>query len=178
MLVIAAVASALLSLFAELLESSKRLPAGYESAAFLVENGGPQLVYWPRATEPRQTTFRGAIPRGTIAIAHTHPELSHLRMPSAHDRALARRTRLDIYVITRAEVWVATPDGRVMRLVSNGSWSGRRPLQDDPGVTLRAHHDQPRGIYETAGDRGQKMRQTRVADQGMYPYRRREAEEP
>lgn len=131
----AAVAVVLLSLdaqqmflFAELLESAKQLPAGRESAAFLIRDSqrGLYLIRWPESATPRQSTYRGRIPAGAIAIAHTHPELSHLRMPSAHDAALARHTGLDIYVITHAEIWVARgATGNVVRLVSNGSWSGR-----------------------------------------------------
>jgi len=131
----AAVAVVLLSLdaqqlflFAELLENSKRLPAGREAAAFLARDSqrGLYLFRWPASATPRQSTYSGRIPAGTIAIAHTHPELSHLRMPSADDAALARHTGLDIYVITHAEIWVARgATGNVVRLVSNGSWSAR-----------------------------------------------------
>lgn len=117
-----------LFLFAELLERAKHLPAERESAAFLVRDSdnGLYLIRWPESTSARQSTYRGRIPAGTIAIAHTHPELTHLRMPSAHDAALARHTGLDIYVITHAEIWVARgATGNVVRIVSNGSWSAR-----------------------------------------------------
>lgn len=115
-----------LSLFAELLERAKHLPTGRESAAFLVRDSdnGLHLIRWPASTTARQSTYRGRIPAGTIAIAHTHPELIHLRMPSAQDAALARNSGLDVYVITRAEIWVARgATGNVIRVVSNGNWS-------------------------------------------------------
>lgn len=127
-----------LSLFAELLENAKRLPAGREAAAFLVRDSqrGLYLIRWPASETPRQSTFSGRIPAGAIAIAHTHPELAHLRMPSAHDAALARRSGLDIYVLTHAEIWLAQGvSGRVVRVVSNGSWSamrGSRPAVRQP----------------------------------------------
>jgi hypothetical protein len=118
-----------LTLFAELLESAKRLPDGRESAAFLVRDSehGLYLIRWPQSATSRQSTYSGRLPTGVIAIAHTHPELTHLRMPSSHDAALARHSGLDVYVITHAEIWLAQGvSGRVVRVVCNGSWSAMR----------------------------------------------------
>jgi len=174
-----------LILFAELLESSRRLPGGRESAAFLVRDleRGLHLIRWPESETPRESTFRGQIPAGAIAIVHTHPELAHLRLPSAHDAALALKSGLDVYVITHAEIWLAEGgSGRIVRVVSNGSWSarssGRRTRENNTAVTRWAHHDQARGVDDASCNCGQQVSETRVADKGMYPNRRGKPEQP
>jgi hypothetical protein len=82
-----------------------------EAAAFLVAtDAGLECVLWPdERRRTRTQAFRGAIPAGTVAIAHTHPDRADLREPSGMDRLEARRTGLPIYVVTHWTVWVADP---------------------------------------------------------------------
>ena len=100
--------------FDALLVRALRLPPNQEAASFLVR--GPDCaireVPWPKPTKAREATYYGAPPPGTIAIAHTHPD--SLPLPSPQDAALAKRSGLDVYVVTRGNVWVAgAVDGRV-----------------------------------------------------------------
>ncbi|HUP64748.1 MAG TPA: Mov34/MPN/PAD-1 family protein [Thermoanaerobaculia bacterium] len=82
-----------------------------ERAAFLVagEGGTVRCVLWPFAPEFQQASFRGTIPAGTLAIAHTHP--NHLPFPSAGDRALAREIGVPVLVLTRKGIMAALPAG-------------------------------------------------------------------
>lgn len=79
-----------------------------ERAAFLIreDDGTLTLEPWPHGGF-RHASFRGAIPRGTIAILHTHP--ADEPQPSARDRAEARRLGLPVVVITPSGVVVAMP---------------------------------------------------------------------
>ncbi len=82
-----------------------------ERAAFLVadEKGTVRCELWPFAPEFQQASFRGAIPAGTIAIAHTHP--NQLPSPSAGDRALAQKLGVPVLVLTRKGIVAALPAG-------------------------------------------------------------------
>ena len=91
-----------------------------ERAAFLVagEEGTVRCVLWPFAPEFQQASFRGAVPAGTLAIAHTHP--NHLPFPSAGDRALAQKLSLPVLVLTRKGIMAALPAGGVPVSLARG----------------------------------------------------------
>ena len=74
-----------------------------ERAAFLVyRDGNVDCVIWPASRMHRAERWEGAVPDGTIAIAHTHPndrpELSE------HDRELSRELGIPVFVVTRLGV--------------------------------------------------------------------------
>ena len=93
-----------------------------EVAAFIVRNPDGKLssMLWPHLPDRREQRYSGAIPAGTIAIAHTHPVFAY--EPSRGDRELAKRVGLPNYVITRATVYVANPDGTMVPLIKSGDW--------------------------------------------------------
>lgn len=103
------------AVFLYLLEKAGSAP-GNEVGAFLVrsERGDVRCRLWPaprREKVQRSVHFHGAPPAGTIGLAHTHPNLPHLRLPSESDATAAKRLRLPIFVVTRFSLWVVYPDG-------------------------------------------------------------------
>jgi hypothetical protein len=105
------------AIFLELLALGSRAP-GEEAGAFLVNdpNGGLRCELWPGPQKRRRAEYEGPIPDGTIALAHTHPNLQHLRAPSAKDGEEAERLALPIYVISRFQLWVVNAKGDRRRL--------------------------------------------------------------
>ena len=96
-----------------------------ERAAFLIResDGTLTLESWTNSGFQR-AVFRGSIPRGTIAVIHTHPQ--YAPEPSAGDRAEARRIRLPVIVITPSAVVAAHPDGSVSRIADDRRWWSSR----------------------------------------------------
>jgi proteasome lid subunit RPN8/RPN11 len=114
----------LLTVSWELLRSAGYGHATREHAAFLVMDGrgGLQLVPWPSRAASHRATYRGAIPAGTVAIVHTHPD--HLPNPSAGDERVSRRLALPVYVLTRSRV--TRTDGERTVQVALGDWNPAR----------------------------------------------------
>ena len=108
-----------LAIYSELITRAMRQGPTVEEAAFLVrENDGAMKCYlWPRATDRLRQSWLGAIPEGTVAIAHTHPE-GYGAWPSRGDRRTARLTGLPIVVVTLWEVTAFDPRTNQVRKVS------------------------------------------------------------
>lgn len=108
----------------ELLRSANYGQSSRERAAFLVRNeeGGLELVPWQFGAESMRAAYRGAVPAGTVAIIHTHP--NGLPYPSRGDAELARRLALPVYVLTRHSV--SFTDGSRTELVARGDWNPSR----------------------------------------------------
>ena len=94
-----------------------------EVAAFLVRdsNGVISAVRWPHTANRRSEHYEGAIPAGTVAIAHTHPLQADPR-PSRGDIEQARKIGLPIYVVTRRNLYVVDASGGVMELFARTDW--------------------------------------------------------
>ena len=105
----------------ELLKTANYGQSSKEHAAFLVLDGDGemQLVQWPWEAESLRASYKGAIPAGTVAIAHTHP--NGLPNPSPGDKALALKLALPLYVLTRSSITM-TEGGRT-ELVVRGDWN-------------------------------------------------------
>jgi hypothetical protein len=88
-----------------------RMP--FERGAFLIreDDGTLTLAIWPHAGFAR-AEWRGGIPRGTIALVHTHP-IGMSARPSARDVAEAKRLALPVLVVTPSGVTAAYPDGSI-----------------------------------------------------------------
>jgi hypothetical protein len=88
-----------------------RMP--FERGAFLIreDDGTLTMAMWPHAGFAR-AEWRGGIPRGTIAVVHTHP-IGMSARPSAHDVAQAKRLALPVLVVTPSRVTAAYPDGSI-----------------------------------------------------------------
>ena len=91
-----------------------------EHAAFIVRDADGSLSFreWPYASESRQATFHGAIPPGTVAIIHTHPNA--IPVPTQPDSELAKRLHLPVYVLTRTRV--TRTSGGAAETVFVGDW--------------------------------------------------------
>ena len=76
---------------------------GEERAGFLVfDEGRFRLVLWPPTHKFHAEEWNGPIPKGTVAVVHTHPPGQPA--PSTHDRAEAQRVGIPMLVITPASV--------------------------------------------------------------------------
>lgn len=108
----------------ELLRSANYGQATRERSAFLVRDrkGRLELVPWVFGAETMRATYRGAIPAGTVAIVHTHPNAAPY--PSRGDAELARRLALPVYVLTRHSVTLT--HGSRTELVARGDWNPAR----------------------------------------------------
>ena len=95
-----------------------------EHAAFIVvdEWGELQLSRWAWGAESLRASYHGKIPRGTLAIVHTHP--MDLPNPSPDDIALARKLGMMVYVITRTSV--TSTDGSRTTRIAYGDWNPHR----------------------------------------------------
>lgn len=126
----------LMGQFAEMVLLSEATTAEEELAAFLVrtDRGGLSLVPWPRGNAERTETWRGPIPPGTIAVVHTHP--NGWRRPSPADHLEAERTGLPFLVLTRWEIWLASPSrSRSVRLLTARNWTSPNWLTTLPDLT-------------------------------------------
>lgn len=102
-----------------------------ESAAWVVERDGrPELVLWTGATGPHHATWKGPVPRGAVALVHTHPRGDDPR-PSSRDVATAREIDLPVTVVTRFALWTASPAGSVAK-DADASWTRELPSRSRP----------------------------------------------
>ncbi len=92
-----------------------------ERAGFLVidEAGHFHLQAWPASNRYHAEEWSGALPRGTVAIAHTHP----IATPAAsmHDCAEALRLGIPMFVLTPdSVVLIGASDGKPHSIASRG----------------------------------------------------------
>ena len=108
--------------FAELVRQGGYGSWATEEAAFVIrgDDGGYRLVVWRSEREVLRRTYRGAIPRGAVAIVHTHPRERPYGSPA--DQQTARRLAMPVFVLTPLNIVVVTPDGRNVALVRNETW--------------------------------------------------------
>lgn len=111
-----------LELLGTLLESAMAGLSDIERGAFIVRDGEEfALELWPRTLNKFKTSFEGKLPERLVALAHTHP-MSRER-PSRNDVAVAKRLRIDMYVITRLSIYrIAAATGEVTSLVRKRAW--------------------------------------------------------
>jgi hypothetical protein len=95
-----------------------------EIAAFLVRDAGGAIssVPWPQSGRFRSESYRGVIPAGTVALAHTHPWQADQR-PSQGDVEQAKKIGLPIYVVTRWNLYVVDAAGNVIELFARTDWT-------------------------------------------------------
>ena len=88
---------------------------GEERAGFLVfDEGHFRLALWPPTHKFHAEEWQGPIPKGTVAVVHTHPPGQPA--PSTHDQIEAQRVGIPILVITPESVVLVNEDGRIQRL--------------------------------------------------------------
>ncbi len=92
-----------------------------ESAAFLVfANGAYRCEAWPYDGGFQRHQFRGVMPDRAFALVHTHPKGNPLA--SREDRETAMRLAIPVFVLTPANIYVVTPDGKSVALIRNRRW--------------------------------------------------------
>jgi hypothetical protein len=109
-----------------------------ESAAFVIrrKDGSYGCLLWPATAEFRKARYRMPLPRGAVAIVHTHPV--SIPWPSSQDRRTAQVLRIPVYALTFANVYKADIDGQSIAVVHRDRWSGPDAtmpvcsLTDDP----------------------------------------------
>jgi hypothetical protein len=105
-----------------------------QEAGFMVSRAGNaspvQLGKEIGSTETvGSTTFK--IPSGGVfAILHTHPRPSRgkpwLQQPSQPDMDVAKNFKLNVYVVTASGLWLAEPDGNLVRVFTNNDWMNKK----------------------------------------------------
>jgi hypothetical protein len=116
--------AAVRALFADLLRVADYGYGNAERGAFLVleSDGNYRCELWPGG-ELRRTRFEGRIPKGTVAIVHTHPHSTP--QVSADDQEAARISRLPVYALTMNEIWMATPAGGKRAVERSARWASQ-----------------------------------------------------
>lgn len=104
----------------ELLADASYGFAETEEAMFVVRNddGSLSFVRWESMQVRNHARWNAPIPRGAIAIVHTHPNATP--HPSLQDMQTALRNQLPVYVVTRKRI-MKTVDGVVLDVVK-GDW--------------------------------------------------------
>ena len=104
------------------------LAGPYERAEFIIANPDGTLTCseWPADHGYQAEHFKGAIPKNTIAIAHTHPV--QFPRPSYQDGEEANRLRIPIYTLTIRGVYKSVPDQKLPEVVTDRqSWIKETP---------------------------------------------------
>ena len=107
--------------FATLVRQSAYGRHSDERAAFIVrgDDGRFRLEFWPARNDYHAARWRGTIPSGTIAIAHTHP-IEHPEA-SAHDCSEAQRIGVPIFVLTpESVILISASDGSQETIAPRG----------------------------------------------------------
>jgi proteasome lid subunit RPN8/RPN11 len=130
-----------LDIFREVLREGFFSLQDWERAAFVIreDDGHYRSMMWPSIGLFRAARYPGPIPRGVVAIVHTHP-LS-LPLPSANDRALAMRLQMPIYCLTVSSIYKADGRGNTITVAKNRMWSNRsvvkhQTARQDPQTDL------------------------------------------
>lgn len=124
----------MLGILSDVSQRGARQRDDMEVAVFIVKapDGRLSCLLWPHTASIRSARYDGAIPIGTIALAHTHP--LYAEKPSRGDVALAQRMGLPIYVVTRWHLYVVDPTtGLSVELIRQKNWT-----RDNPRCSCKA----------------------------------------
>lgn len=93
-----------------------------ERAAFIVDDGegNLQCVAWPQTNASAEARFIGHVPKGTVAIIHTHPIT--VPLPSVQDEHEATRLGITVYALTPLAVTKVMPSHDEPLVVRKGEW--------------------------------------------------------
>jgi len=120
--------SELLGILSDVSDRGARQRDDMEVAVFIVKapNGHLSCLLWPHTASIRSAHYDGPIPRGTIALAHTHP--IYAEKPSRGDVEQAKRIGLPSYVVTRWHTYVVDPaTGRSVEVIRAKNWTRSNP---------------------------------------------------
>ena len=106
-----------------------------ERAEWITENNGKYgSVPWPWSSRIAEESWKGPLPAGTAAQAHTHPEVTSQTSrtepkPSTtggntggEDQGTADKLGLPVYVVTRNAIWNAIPNAKNPVQVAGKDW--------------------------------------------------------
>ncbi|MGZ5494243.1 MAG: Mov34/MPN/PAD-1 family protein [Thermoanaerobaculia bacterium] len=122
----------------------------------------------------RESSYPGELPRGVVAIVHTHPPT--MPFPSSGDRWTAAHLGVPIYAITRSNINKADTAGRAVAVVRSRQW-WTDPIRETPrlcpyatrGVSI-VSDDTPRSVpvdlVEVCGNRFAIANASRYSDCG------------
>jgi hypothetical protein len=118
----------MLEILSDVSERGARTTDDMEVAVFIVRNPAGHLscLLWPHTASIRSAHYEGAMPPGTIALAHTHP--IYAERPSRGDVEQAKRIGLPSYVVTRWHTYVVDPStGRSIEVIRAKNWTRSNP---------------------------------------------------
>jgi YD repeat-containing protein len=106
-----------------------------EQAEWITENNGQYgSTPWPSSSTVAQASWKGPVPAGAIAQAHTHPEITSKTSstgpkPSTSggntgrgDHGTADKLGMPVYVVTRNAIWKAVPNAKDPVQVAGKDW--------------------------------------------------------
>jgi len=100
-----------------------------ERSTWITNNGGTYgSVAWPWSAESKKETWKGPLPAGTVANAHTHPNSGGVKPSTSGgntgkgDQGTADKIGLPVYVVTRNAIWKAVPNGKNPVQVAGNDW--------------------------------------------------------
>ena len=108
-----------------------------ERAAWIIKDSdtsGYVCRRWPWSASWRRETWKGPLPAGTVAQAHTHPSSASPRPSTGgtksdpRDDYTANLIHRPIYVITRNAIWKVDPEGHVTQ-EEGSNW--RKGIEED-----------------------------------------------
>jgi proteasome lid subunit RPN8/RPN11 len=113
----------LLVCFAHLMGEARSGFAPEESAAFIVmsADGAFRCIDWPSTHGFKEARWKGPIPSGVVAMAHTHPLASPY--PSVDDRNEAVRIGMPIFVLSPQIVSLVRRNGDEKTLLCCKVWA-------------------------------------------------------
>jgi RHS repeat-associated protein len=100
-----------------------------ERSMWITQNEGKYgTVQWPWSAENKTESWKGPIPTGTVANAHTHPNSASPKPSTTGgntgkgDHGTADKIRLPVYTVTRDAIWKAVPGTKEPTQVVGKDW--------------------------------------------------------
>jgi hypothetical protein len=93
-----------------------------------INDGKYGFLRWPWSAERGREEWKGAPPKGAVAIVHTHPSAKGVR-PSMGDRpsdqATAKQVNMPVYVVHRDGIAVIHPNAKNPSILYDYRWRER-----------------------------------------------------
>jgi proteasome lid subunit RPN8/RPN11 len=118
--------------FANLMREARSGFTSEESAAFVVMNadGALRCIDWPATHAFKEAHWKGPIPAGVVAMAHTHPLRSPY--PSVDDRNEAVRIGMPIFVLSPQIISLVHRNGDEETLLCCKVWAAEMISSERP----------------------------------------------
>jgi hypothetical protein len=119
----------LLVIFFELWRDSGygRHPARTEESAWILKNpyNNYSTIRWPATGKKNAHFWRGPVPNGVVALAHTHTVKAYSK-PSRMDISESKRLQIPFYIISDKGIWIVD-QGNVKKILG-GDWDNLLPI--------------------------------------------------